>query len=279
MDGHEPSFDRERCHTGEEVAAVLAVTDEWLVDTDLQEQVVDVGVVAIGEAHDGDLAREGMRSTDPVDLAVVRRTHHPEQEAVALRRPLGQIVGEEVGALRRAATHDHASHTFDRHGHIVAKSTRRDGIDRSAADAASATGWTDVDRGGRRGVDGCGLGARRARRRRQRPWEVALTGADDSSAASNARFEIVDVPSSSRFELHRDASLVGFATYRELDGVLLVPHVETLVAYRGQGFADRLMGGLVRIVRSDGRRIDPRCSYAAAYMRDHPDDADVLARS
>jgi predicted GNAT family acetyltransferase len=79
----------------------------------------------------------------------------------------------------------------------------------------------------------------------------------------------------SRFELHRDGELVGWATYRREDGTVVIPHVETLVEYRGQGFADRLMAGIVGIVRGAGGTIMPLCSFAAGYLRDHPEHDDV----
>ena len=43
-DRHEPVLDRPRADAGENVAAVLAVADFGLVDHDLQEQIVDVGM-------------------------------------------------------------------------------------------------------------------------------------------------------------------------------------------------------------------------------------------
>ena len=48
-----------------------AVRDLGAVGPHLQEQVVDVGVVALRRSHDGDLGGQGMTSAHPVDLARV----------------------------------------------------------------------------------------------------------------------------------------------------------------------------------------------------------------
>ena len=89
-------------------------------------------------------------------------------------------------------------------------------------------------------------------------------------------FEVTDASGASRFELRRDGALVGFADYRSRGTTVVVPHVETLVQFRGRGYGGRLMAGIVDILRGDGRSIVPQCPFAAAYFRDHPGDADIV---
>jgi len=99
---------------------------------------------------------------------------------------------------------------------------------------------------------------------------------------TTSQFVIVDAGSadgSARFELRRDGELVSSATYRLEGDVFVVPYMETLPQYRGNGFADRLMEGMVEILRGSGRTIEPLCSFAAGYLRDHPEHADVVHRS
>lgn len=91
------------------------------------------------------------------------------------------------------------------------------------------------------------------------------------------RFEVVDVPGSNRFELHLGAQRVGHADYVVHDGVMTIPHVETVFRHRGKGFAARLMAGLLADVRRRGLVVRPICPYAADYLRDHPAEHDLLA--
>ncbi len=83
-----------------------------------------------------------------------------------------------------------------------------------------------------------------------------------------------------RFELHdtSDAptSLRSFAVYRRFENTLVIPHVETLVHHRGNGYAEELLSRLGEIVRADGRTLRPTCPFAAAYFRTRPDLADVV---
>ena len=91
-------------------------------------------------------------------------------------------------------------------------------------------------------------------------------------------FDVADVPDAGRFELRREGELVGFATYHRRADATVVPHVETLVEHRGQGYAARLMAGIVEILRREGRTMVPQCSFAADYLRARPADADVVHR-
>ena len=79
-----------------------------------------------------------------------------------------------------------------------------------------------------------------------------------------------------RFELRRDDEVVGYARFREHGDAVVVPHVETLREHRGQGYAGRLMDGIVDHLRSTGRTIAPHCSFAASYIREHPEHDDLL---
>lgn len=54
-------------------------------------------------------------------------------------------------------------------------------------------------------------------------------------------------------------------------------HVEADDALRGSGAAGRFMQALADHARSEKLTLTPRCGYAAAWFRRHPDQADVLA--
>jgi len=80
----------------------------------------------------------------------------------------------------------------------------------------------------------------------------------------------------SRFEIEENG-LVAFATYRRAGDTVTIPHVEAPPALRGKGTAGRLMEGVTVLARERGLKILPRCPYAAAWFRRHPDARDVLA--
>ena len=63
---------------------------------------------AIGPRDDRDLAGQRIGAADAVDLPRVWRSHHREQDAIAVRDVGGKIGGEEVGTLRSAASHHRA---------------------------------------------------------------------------------------------------------------------------------------------------------------------------
>ena len=79
-----------------------------------------------------------------------------------------------------------------------------------------------------------------------------------------------------RFELDVDGQIV-FADYRRRDGVLAITHVEAPPSLRGSGAAGRLMQGVMEMARAEPVKVAPLCSYAAAWLRRHPEFADLVA--
>jgi predicted GNAT family acetyltransferase len=87
---------------------------------------------------------------------------------------------------------------------------------------------------------------------------------------------VIDNVALGRFELVENDRLA-FADYRRRGDVLVIPHVESDPALRGGGAAGRLMQGVADRARQGGLKITPLCSYAAAWFRRHPDQADLIA--
>ncbi len=85
-----------------------------------------------------------------------------------------------------------------------------------------------------------------------------------------------DNPDRQRYELVIDDEIVSIADYSLRGDSLVVPHVETNPAHRGQGNADRLMAGMLADLRATGRTIVPLCPFAADYIRQHPGEQDLL---
>jgi len=67
----------------------------------------------------------------------------------------------------------------------------------------------------------------------------------------------------------------GYVEYEGRDGVMVITHTIVPAAIGGRGVAGRLVEAAVASARDRGLKIEPRCSYADAWMRKHP-DADAL---
>jgi uncharacterized protein len=74
-----------------------------------------------------------------------------------------------------------------------------------------------------------------------------------------------------QYELTLDGRLVSLASYRERDGVVVIPHTETRPEVRGRGLAGRLVRYALDDIASSGYRVDPACPYVDEYIQAHPE--------
>lgn len=79
-----------------------------------------------------------------------------------------------------------------------------------------------------------------------------------------------------RFELQLEGGVV-FVDYERREDQLILTHVETPSALRGQGAAGQLMQGVADLARAQSLKVTPVCSYAAAWFDKHPSYQDLLA--
>lgn len=96
-----------------------------------------------------------------------------------------------------------------------------------------------------------------------------------SGSMNGIRTRVVDNAAQGRFELEVDGQ-IAFADYERRGNVVIVPHVEAPVALRGTGASAELMEGVLALLRSRGETLVPVCSWAAAYLRRHPEHQDLL---
>ncbi len=64
--------------------------------------------------------------------------------------------------------------------------------------------------------------------------------------------------------------------YRLQDGQLVIEHTGVPAAIGGRGIAGALVKAALEHARSAGLRVVPACSYAAEYIRRHPEYADLV---
>ncbi len=88
--------------------------------------------------------------------------------------------------------------------------------------------------------------------------------------------DVKDNPAESRYELEVDGQVV-FGDYRRQGDVVAVTHVEAPHALRGSGAAGRFMQGLMETARAENFRVRPICGYAVAWLKRHPEYADLTA--
>ena len=89
--------------------------------------------------------------------------------------------------------------------------------------------------------------------------------------------DVDDNPSLLRFEIHDDGKLAGFAQYVRRPGRIFFVHTEIDPAFEGKGLAGQLVRFALDDARSTGRRIQPSCSYVAAWIQRHPEYQDLVA--
>ena len=66
-----------------------------------------------------------------------------------------------------------------------------------------------------------------------------------------------------------------FADYAVQGATRVILHVEADQALRGTGAAGQFMRALAEHARAEGLKLAPRCSYAVAWLKRHPEFSDV----
>jgi uncharacterized protein len=78
-----------------------------------------------------------------------------------------------------------------------------------------------------------------------------------------------------RFELDADGHLA-FSQYKRDGNTLTIMHTEVPSALNGRGIGSALVRGLLDIARARGLTVVPQCPFVKAYIRKHPQYADLL---
>ena len=88
---------------------------------------------------------------------------------------------------------------------------------------------------------------------------------------------VLDVPDWSRFEIHVDGRLAGFAQYRLKDaGLIVFTHTEIDDAFEGRGLGSTLVRAALDTARSRGLAVRPDCPFVRAYVARHPEYLDLV---
>lgn len=68
-----------------------------------------------------------------------------------------------------------------------------------------------------------------------------------------------------------------FADYAVQGDARVILHVEADPALRGSGAAGRFMQAMAEHARAEKLKLVPRCSYAVAWLKRHPEFDDIVA--
>lgn len=88
--------------------------------------------------------------------------------------------------------------------------------------------------------------------------------------------EVKDNPSASRFEVHVDGELAGFAEYKLKTGQISFTHTEVDDRFSGQGLASKLVRAALDEVRGRELAVLPFCPYVRGWIAKHPDYVDLV---
>lgn len=83
--------------------------------------------------------------------------------------------------------------------------------------------------------------------------------------------------SASRYEIHVDGELAGFAEVEDEGAAAVFPHTVIEPRFGGQGLGGVLVRHALDDVRAQGRSVVPACSFVERFIEKHPDYQDLLA--
>ena len=88
---------------------------------------------------------------------------------------------------------------------------------------------------------------------------------------------VADNPAKHRYEAILDDQVVGVSVNELIDDRIVFHHTEVDSGLEGLGVGSRLAKGALDDVRRRGLKVVARCPFIAAWLKRHPDYADLLA--
>jgi uncharacterized protein len=90
---------------------------------------------------------------------------------------------------------------------------------------------------------------------------------------------VTDNPEESRFELVDTDRLLGWVDYRPAGASLIIAHTEIAQGNERQGLGSVLVRDMLDQLRAADRTVIPLCPFTAAFIRRHPEYADLVEPS
>lgn len=114
---------------------------------------------------------------------------------------------------------------------------------------------------------------------------VTLIGADHvigeltlpaAGAAHEREVVITDNKDAGAYELGVDGQTAAGLLYRATGTRVTLLATSVFSEFRGKGIASKLLGGVLDMLRAEGRTVTLRCPFAVAFVRSHPEYADLV---
>jgi predicted GNAT family acetyltransferase len=89
--------------------------------------------------------------------------------------------------------------------------------------------------------------------------------------------QVTHDPDAGRFEMMANGDLA-FLSYTQEEGRMVIDHTFVPPGLRGRGIAASLVHAALVEARARQWRVEPQCSYVAAFMTEHQEFSDLLAK-
>jgi predicted GNAT family acetyltransferase len=83
-------------------------------------------------------------------------------------------------------------------------------------------------------------------------------------------------PERHRYEAYADGVLAGYCEYNLLSDSIVLTHTEVLQEHEGKGVGSYIAREVLADAREQAKFVVPVCTFMAAYLCKHRDDADLV---
>jgi uncharacterized protein len=99
---------------------------------------------------------------------------------------------------------------------------------------------------------------------------------DGGRVAADGDPRFVDDAEEERYELWLGDARAGSIEYQTQPGVIVLIHTEIGPEFQGRGLATRVVADALRDIRARGLKLVPVCSFVRDYLRNHPEQWDLV---
>jgi predicted GNAT family acetyltransferase len=87
---------------------------------------------------------------------------------------------------------------------------------------------------------------------------------------------VTDNEAQQRYEITADGELAGFTQYRRPPSMIAFVHTEIDPRFEGRGLGGQLVSAALDGARANGLAVLPYCPFVNAYIKRHPEYADLV---